>query len=338
MVAIPNVNGDTMSLANRCVYSPVLPAGAVDVKMRAVANRADQRNGWAREATDLVRAAAGGTLIGVPLLYTVEVWWIGSITDPQQMFVVLAFTFVVVFLLNRTSGFRSMTDSTLSESLMDTVEALAIALVSVTLILVLFREITARTPATEALGKIVYQTAPFGLGIGLARHFLQGDWDGDDDSASDEATEEKSVANISVANISVATKINGTLADVGATVIGSVFLAFSIAPTDEVALLASAISPVWLLGLLAFSILISYAIVFEAGLTDEQGRLEQQGVFQSPLSESVASYLVALMVAALMLWFFQRIGVGEPLPVTLSYVVVLGFPAAVGGAAGRLAV
>lgn len=308
-----------------------------------MANGADQRNDWSTEVTDIVRAAAGGTLIGVPLLYTMEVWWIGSSTEPQQMFVVLAFTFVVVFLLNRTSGFRSTSDSTLSESLMDTVEALAIALVCVTLILVLFREITARTPATEALGKIVYQTAPFGLGIGLARHFLRGDRDGDDDSTSgdvfenNDAVEDNDVLEDSVAD-DPATKINGTLADVGATVIGSVFVAFSIAPTDEVPLLASAISPGWLLGLVAFSLLVSYAVVFEAGLTDERGRHAQQGLFQSPLSETVVSYLVALVVAALMLWFFQRIGVGEPLPVSLSYVVVLGFPAAVGGAAGRLAV
>ena len=326
------------------------------VKMRGVANGADQRNDWSNEAVDLVRAAAGGTLIGVPLLYTMEVWWIGSSTDPQQMFVVLAFTFVVVFLLNRTSGFRSTSGSSLSESLMDTVEALAIALVSVTLILVLFREITADTPATEALGKIVYQTAPFGLGIGLARHFLQagrdGDRDGDDESARGNALddqlvednpeednpEEDNPVEDNPVEDNPARKINGTLADVGATVIGAVFVAFSIAPTDEVPLLASAISPGWLLGLLAFSLVVSYAIVFEAGLTDEQGRHAQQGLFQSPLSETVVSYLVALVVAALMMLFFQRIAVGEPLSVTLSYVVVLGFPAAVGGAAGRLAV
>ena len=124
----------------------------------------------------------------------------------------------------------------------------------------------------------------------------------------------------------------------GATLVGAVVIAFSIAPTDEVPLLASAISPRWLIALVAVSLVVSYAIVFEAGFTAQQERHQHRGLFQAPVSETVVSYLLSLLASYLMLWFFDRIAPEEPWFATLTHVVVLGFPAAVGGAAGRLAV
>lgn len=278
-------------------------------------------HGWAEEAEDLVRAACGGMLVGIPLLYTTEVWGIGSRTTPWRMLGVLLVTFGFVVVLNRTSGFRSTKDVSFTEAAMDAVDALAIGIACVTVMLIVFQEITWQTPLPGALGKVVYQVAPFGVGVGLASHFLRDDKsDADGDVSPPEG------------------RLSATLADIGATVTGAVFVALAIAPTDEVRILASAMNPRWILAMLAVSLVVSYAIVFEAGFTNEQGRHAQEGLFQSPISETVVSYLLALVCAAAMLWFFQRIGQGEPWRVTLDHTVVLGLPAAIGGAAGRLAV
>ena len=85
------------------------------------------------------------------------------------------------------------------------------------------------------------------------------------------------------------------------------------------------------------SLLASFCIVFVAGFSKEQQRRNQEGVFQHPLSETVACYLVALVGSAVMLWYFQRLDLSAPWQETLSHVVVLGLPASIGGAAGRLA-
>ena len=77
------------------------------------------------------------------------------------------------------------------------------------------------------------------------------------------------------------------------------------------------------------------AIVFVAGFSNQAGRHAHEGIFQRPLSETIFSYLVALLVATMLLWLFQR-GI-EPWTDVVTRVVVLGLPAAVGGAAGRLA-
>lgn len=285
------------------------------------ASAVDQRGPWATEGVDLVAAASGGLLFGIPMLMTMEVWWTGTHTTALQAAGVLVVTSIPVFLLNRTEGFRSTRDIRLRDALMDTVEAVALGLVLVTVVLYLLREINADTPTRVALGKAVYEAFPFCLGISVANHFLRGDrTEGDEDEASEASADDD---------------MSATAKDLGATVIGSVFVALNIAPTDEVPMIAAALDPLGILALMAASLVISYGIVFGAGFSRQDQRHQHTGLLQSPLSETVSSYLVALACAALMLVMYQRLG--GPWTLTLDKIVVLGLPAAIGGAAGRLA-
>jgi putative integral membrane protein (TIGR02587 family) len=274
------------------------------------------------EVNEVVRGASGGMLFGIPLLYTMEVWWIGSFTSPIRMLSVLAASFVVVLLLNRTGGFRSSKDVKLVDALCDSVVALAIAVVSVLVLLVILREITSQTSLQEGLGKVVYEATPFAFGVGLARHFLRKSRTEDDDDDDDGDGD----------------AVNATVADVGATLLGSAFIAFSIAPTDEVPMIAAAMSPIWQLVLMAATLVISYCIVFEAGFSNQDDRRADQGGIQSPVTETLVCYLLSLATALALLWFFQRSSFEQPPGDILGQVVVLGLPAAIGGAAGRLAV
>jgi putative integral membrane protein (TIGR02587 family) len=103
-------------------------------------------------------------------------------------------------------------------------------------------------------------------------------------------------------------------------------------------MLAASTSGPWLLSLVFASLLISYAIVFAANFSNQKKRQQQEGIFQDPFSETAISYLVSLIAAASMLWFFDKITFSDPWQNWLSYTVILGLPATVGGAAGRLAV
>ncbi|GAP95010.1 TIGR02587 family membrane protein [Leptolyngbya sp. NIES-2104] len=272
---------------------------------------------WKTELTDLVRGASGGFLFGIPLLYTMEVWWIGSYISPVRMIVSLVFTFLIVFLLNQAAGFRNENDVRSIDALKDTIEALAIGLVCSGATLVLLREITLDVPLQEALGKLIYESVPFTFGVALASQFL-----GKDQSRSGDIQQ----------------KGNATLSDIAATLIGSLVIAFNIAPTDEVPMLASAVTGGWLFAMIPASLLVSYCIVFAAGFTNQQQRYQHEGVFQRPLGETIAAYLVSLFAAMLMLVFFQKLHFVDPWQVWLRYTILLGLPATVGGAAGRLAV
>lgn len=278
---------------------------------------------WKNELDDVIRGASGGFLFGIPMLYTMEVWWIGSFSKQPRMLLAIAVTFIVVFLLNRTAGFRKTTNIRVSDAVMDSIEAIAIGIVCASCILILLREITLDTPLGEALGKAIFEGVPFALGVALASSFLSGDrYQSQNDQNNSQPQDQ--------------TSINATLADVGATLIGATIIAFNIAPTDEIPMLAAASSPASRLAIIAASLAISYGIVFQAGFTYQQKRIQQQGIFQRPISETIFCYLVSLAAAAFMLWFFQQLSFDDPWQMWLSYTLLLGLPATVGGAAGRL--
>ncbi|MBD1850750.1 TIGR02587 family membrane protein [Leptolyngbya sp. FACHB-711] len=280
---------------------------------------------WRSELADVVRGLAGGFLFGIPLIYTMEVWWIGSYADAGGLLGVLASTYVIVFLLNRTDGFRQQYPDQIRKALTDSVEALAIGIVCVTWVLILLQEITWDTSVNEAVGKIVFESVPFAIGVGLARSILQGNRGGNDEE-NDSGQPPRSQGS------------NSTLTDIGATLIGSIFIGFSIAPTDEVPMLAAAISPPWLLVVIGMSLLVSYCIVFAAGFTTQKRRLQEGGLFQRPFTETIVSYLLSLSTAAIMLYFFHRLDFSDPWNSWLEQTLLLGLPATIGGAAGRIAI
>ncbi|PSB50718.1 TIGR02587 family membrane protein [Chamaesiphon polymorphus CCALA 037] len=275
---------------------------------------------------DSIRGAASGFLFGIPLLYTMEVWWIGSYAEPLQMLIALLTNFVVVFLLIRTEGFRGTVDTKMRDALMDSIETLAIGFVCTALILVLLREISLTTSINEAVGKIIFESVPFSLGVAVANSFLSGDRNQNGNEQTSSSSQSKN------------TEINATLADMGATSIGALFIAFTIAPTEEVPMLAAAMTPPWLLATIAASLLISYGIVFVAGLTNQDKRHQQTGLFHQPITETLIAYIVSLMAGLLMLWFFHQLSFEDPWTVWLSHAIVLGLPATIGGAAGRIVV
>lgn len=294
-------------------------------------SKKQQKNVWASEINDIIRGICGGFLFGVPLLYTMEVWWVGSLAKPQLIMMAIAVTFIVVFLLNRTEGFRKRRYTLRPyEALTDTVEAIAIGIVCSSFVLFILQEITLETPLKEALGKIIFESVPFSLGVALANQFLGNSQNSDSETATNPQ-----------AKNSPKYRQNGlraTVDDLGATLIGATVIAFNIAPTDEIPMLAAAIAPPWLLVMMAASLVISYGIVFQAGFADQQRRRQQKGIFQRPSSETIMSYLVSLLASAFMLWFFQKLTFNDPWRLWLEHTLLLGLPATIGGAAGRLAI
>jgi len=158
---------------------------------------------------DLVRAAAGGMLFGIPLLFTLEVWGIGSATTPAAMAAVLGLTFVPVTLLVHTAGFRRSMDMRLTSVLSESAEAVAVGVVVVTGVLFVLAEITLRTPLADAMGKVVYEAAPFAIGAAVASHLF-----GRSPDASDDAP----------ARPEGRGSLRGTIADLGSTFVGAVFV------------------------------------------------------------------------------------------------------------------
>lgn len=285
---------------------------------------------WRAELRAILRAAAGSFLFGIPLLYTVEVWAIGSATDSLQLLGVQAATLVVVLMLTQIEGFRRSLTIDPIETVLESIEALGIGTICAAIALILLRRITLNTPLSEALGKLIFEGVPFSLGVTLARSTLERR------PASQRRILEADLL-LPEAAVTFRDVLRDTLADIDATLIGAMVIAFSIAPTEEITIIASDLPPLWLLLVMVASLLLSYIIVFASGFTNRKERV-RRGLWLSPLTETLLAYVVVLISSALMLVFFQQLTAASPWQAWLENIIVLGLPASVGGAAGRVLV
>ena len=285
-----------------------------------------------QELDDLIRGICGGFLFGIPALYTMEVWWIGSSASPPRLIGALLITLLCTYVMSSTAGFRKAQAATEREAFGDAVEAVALGLICAATMLVILQQITLETRLSEAIGKVIFESVPFSLGVALSNQFLQDS----NISNSEKLSSAKSSKPKKSERFFPEGNLNETIADISVTLLGAIVVAFNIAPTDEVTVLVAAVDGSWLMVMVIFSLLLSYSIVFQANFTSQKQRRLQEGPFQGPLSETVFSYLLSLLAAGLMLSFFRKIDPSAPLDLTFRQILILGLPATIGGAAGRL--
>ena len=281
-----------------------------------------QPTGWAKELDTFARAFGGAFLFGIPLLYTQEMWNIGTYLGAWQLMAMLALTFVALIALAHVSGFRSgAARDHVATDLEEAVEALAVGAIGSVVVLVALGRLGPADPLDQWVRFIALQTVPLSVGAALGNALL---------------ADRGSLGNGRAAKRGSAG--SALLADVAATAFGAFFLSFNIAPTEEVRLLASEVSLVHLVALIVLSLVIGYAIVFEAEFIGIGRRRAQAGPFQHPITETTLSYCVSLGVAALTLVALGRMELGDPVRDLVAQTIVLGLPATIGGAAGRLVV
>ena len=286
---------------------------------------------WARETDALLRGLTGGFIVGIPLLYTMETWWLGQTVTMARALVFLAVAYGLNLAFVAFAGFRRGEAGSV-RPLTDALEATALAILAAAATLALLAQLRPGEPLDVLLGRIAVDAVPVSLGISIANHILAphatrtdagaGERGGPDGGRGDRAPH----------------GARAIALDLGAAFAGALFLCLSIAPTEEVPMLATEVPTAYLPVLILFSLGITYAIVFAAGFSGEEERRRTCGAFQRPLTETVAAYVVALLTCVAVLWLFGQIGPDTDWYVAYAQVVVLGLPAAIGGAAGRLAV
>ena len=284
--------------------------------------REHRKGSWGKELQDVLRAVSGGFIVATPLLYTMEMWWIGTTAELWKLMLFLGVAALVSLGLarSRSGGFKE--ESSRFASLEQAIDGVAVGLVGAVIVLTVLNRIQLGDPLGSVLGKVIAQAVPICIGVAVANAIFgphgERSREGDDVSGASQSAGQAFIA------------------DFGATLIGALFLSFSIAPTDEIPMLAAELDYAHALALIALSLLLTYIIVFASGFGT--GQHEQQGPFQSPLTETVLAYVLSLLVALAALFLFDRIEWGDPLGEIVAMVLVLGLPAAIGGAAGRLVV
>lgn len=269
---------------------------------------------WSDELGVFTRAFAGAAVFGIPLTMTMEMWWIGKTLSIHMLVAILVVGLIANFGLAWVAGFR--TDHSLAMSIDQSIDALAVGVVSASILLLTLNQLRLNDGIEHAVNTVILLAVPLSLGASVARLVFK-------DSSGRTGENSPSLSSW-----------HEVISDIGATAIGGVFIGISIAPTDEVAMIAAGLSQWYVLGIIGLSLLLSWVIVFASGFDEAS----PEGAFQHPFTETILTYVVSLVVAAGFLLLFERITFDDPPAEIIRQTVVLALPAAIGGAGGRLVV
>lgn len=269
----------------------------------------DQRN--LKFATGLARAFAGAILFGLPLLMTMEMWWLGFTMDPLRLALFQALFFPFLVLLSWHAGF----EPTFSwrDDVVDALVAYAVGVAASALVLGVFGVLDRAMSAREAIGEVTLQAVPASIGALLAQAQL-----GEDDAA--DRPEHGG---------------EGYASDLFIMAVGAIFLAFNMAPTEEMLLIALRMTEWHAIVLVLGSLACVHAFVYGVAFRGEEGRAGGAPRHHLFLRYSLVGYVLACAISAWVLWVFGRLD-GLALLPALKTVIVLGFPAGLGAAAARL--
>jgi putative integral membrane protein (TIGR02587 family) len=116
--------------------------------------------------------------------------------------------------------------------------------------------------------------------------------------------------------------------------LGAVFFAAPIAPTEEVAILATRATWIRLAGVVVATLVGAYLILYVLEFRGQSGRLEGRSRW-GQLGGTCMVYAVGLIVAGGMLLAFTQTA-GDPLASEVRRTVLLAFPAAIGASGARV--
>ena len=282
---------------------------------------ADERSATRHFVIGVARAAGGAILFGLPLLLTMEMWHLGFAMDRRRLALLVVANVPLLVGLSHVSGFEETFDVT--EDVVDAFVAYAVGFAMSAAVLALLGRLGPGVAASEAIGKVVLQAVPASIGALLAQSQLG--------SGRADAVESREPG----AGSPPGRRPSGYLGELFLMAVGALFLAFNVAPTEEVALSSYVMTPWHVLALAGVSLGVMHAFVYAVEFSGQHAAPPGTPFLHVFLRFTVVGYAVALLICAYVLWTFGRLD-DTAWAERVAGVLVLGFPAAVGAAAARL--
>ncbi len=262
-------------------------------------------------STALGRAFGGALIFSLPMLMTMEMWWLGFYMDRYRLALLLCVNIPLLVLLARHIGFeRSVT---WAEACRDAAIGYGVGILAIVIFLAVFGVITLDMPIRDVIGAVAIQSVPASIGALLARSQL-GEAEVDDSADHQGSSYWREIF----------------LMGVGALILG-----LNVAPTDEMVVIAYKMTPWQGLSLIILSIILMHGFVYAVEFKGTEERPDGATWWSIFLRYTVTGYALVVLMSFYVLWTFGRtddLGVMQ----ALMPVIVLSFPAAVGAAAARL--
>jgi len=265
---------------------------------------------------DLARAFGGALVFSFPMLMTMEMWFLGFYMNGLRL---ALFTVLTVPLLIGLSFYDGFEDTfTGKDDVRETFIAYAVGFVAAAAMLFLFGVIKPwEMSADEIIGKISIQAIAAGLGAMFAQSILGGD-----EQAKEKLEKRKRSA-----------RYAGQLF---LTAVGAIFLSMSVSPTEEMILISYQMTDWQTLALAAATLFVMNIFVYAIERHGQKKEGSPETSFLSLfLRYTIVSYAIVLLISFYILWTFGSID-DMAFAEQIKATIVLGFPAALGGAASRL--
>lgn len=261
----------------------------------------------------VARAFGGALIFSLPLMMTMEMWSLGVHMDDSRLILFLLLAIPLLIGLSYHAGFEDTFD--LKEDAVDAFVAIAVAFTTAIGILLLLGIIKPGMSLDEIIGKIALQTVPAAIGALLAQSQLGNQHPGESDDGEETPP-----------------SYSGELFIM---VVGALFLALNLAPTEEMVLIAYKMTARHALLLVLLSLVIMHAFVYAVEFRGGSQREEGVSLWSAFLRYTVVGYALALLISLYVLWSFGELDSTSPQEAVLA-IVVLSFPGSIGAAAARL--
>lgn len=275
------------------------------------------------------RGIIGGLLFSFPLLYTMEVWWTGYTVKSYHLILLIFVTYILLLGYNRYAGMHPSVKW--KSVLLESVEEMGLGLLISFIVLLLLNRIYLADNMHEIIGKVIIEAMAVSIGVSIGTAQLGSSANGESEKGSKNNKEAEDDEKEQKEN--GPDRRTGKIALVILAFCGSVLVASSIAPTDEVVLIAIQSEPYHILAIALISIFLSLVVGYFSNFKGTEKIELKPDAYDITLVACV-SYLVALISSAFILWFFGRFQ-NLSLWYIVSECVVLGAIASLGGSAGR---
>jgi putative integral membrane protein (TIGR02587 family) len=257
----------------------------------------------------LARGFGGSILFALPLLMTMEMWWLGFYLGPTRILLLMAVFFPILIGVAHYIGFGDT--GSVGHAALHAITAYGVAIVSSGVMLGILGVFKPGMGWHELVGKTAIQAGPGALGALLAEsHF------GESDDKGERRGQAEYIEHLFF------------------MVVGALFVALTVAPTDEMPLIGYMMRNAHTLVAVAFSLALLHFFMHGVGF-EGHAAAEPGGGFSTFFRLAVVGYSLALVVSAFLLYVFGRFD-DTQIASAIHATVVLGLPATVGAAAARL--
>jgi len=262
---------------------------------------------------DQGRGIAGALfVVGLAFLYTMESWWLGWRLPLSHLLVYAVVGLLVILAVTQQIGFQSEAAGRSRNSprkvVVDFAELVFQSFFTAYLVLLAFGVVNLGHSFVSLARIGLIQVVPLGFGAAVANRLLTG--------AEEDIDEEAFPRNLPT------------------YVFGAVFVAFPVAPTDEIEVIALQAGWARLAGVVVLSVVVAYLVLYELEFRGQNARIESRSRL-TQLGSAFVVYAVGLSVAVAFLAAFGNFA-GATLEEGIQQTIVLSFIASIGASAGEV--